>query len=105
MEIESREGCGLCGPWLDSFEFEEFKNNFEIYLDTLRPFGWRRIENACGGNTGRSLRILAFVKVFWESESACVVSAPAVPGACCTISGSEVKDGFVGRFYYLLVAS
>ena len=63
------------------------------------------IENACGGITGRSPRILAFVKVLWESESVCVESAPAVPGACGIIFGSAVKDGFVGRFYNLLVAS
>ena len=32
------------GAWLDSFEFKEFEEDFENYPDTLRPFGWRRIQ-------------------------------------------------------------
>ena len=32
------------GAWLDSFEFKEFEEDFEIHPDTLRPFGWRRID-------------------------------------------------------------
>ena len=27
----------------DNEEFEEFEDHFELRLDTLRPFGWRRI--------------------------------------------------------------
>ena len=45
QEIKSELWGGLRGAWLDSFEFEEFEEDFEIRLDTLRPFGWRRIQS------------------------------------------------------------
>ena len=34
---------GMRGAWLDSFEFKEFEEFLENCLDTLQPFGWRRI--------------------------------------------------------------
>ena len=34
------------GAWLDSFEFKEFEEDFEIRPDTLRRFGWRRIKRS-----------------------------------------------------------
>ena len=43
QEIRCSLGGGMRGAWLDSFDFEEFEDKFENCLDTLRPFGWRRI--------------------------------------------------------------
>ena len=38
------------GAWLDSLSSKNSKDNFENYLDTLRPFGWRRIAFPFGGS-------------------------------------------------------
>ena len=50
------------GAWLSSFEFKEFEE-FEIHPDTLRPFGWRRIEYAQRATTAATLRVPTVVKV------------------------------------------
>ena len=43
------------------FEFEEFEEDFEIHLDTLRPFGWRRIAFPYGGTPPPAPEFCAFV--------------------------------------------
>ena len=45
------------GPWLDSFEFKEIEEFFEIRLDTLRPFGWRRMTESGLERSGKRLRV------------------------------------------------
>ena len=49
------------GAWLDSFEFKEFEEDFEIRPDTLRPFGWRRIACPYGGTPPPAREFCAFV--------------------------------------------
>ncbi len=43
QEINSTGGCGMRGAWLDSFDSKNSKTISKTNLDTLRPFGWRRI--------------------------------------------------------------
>ena len=97
-ELGPREGFREPGIELDQMRYEDFAKVVLTRPHERERGGSGRIENACGGITGRSPRIWAFVMVLWESQGACVESAPAAPGACGAIFGSEVKTVALGYF-------
>ena len=45
------------GAWLDSLSSKNSKDYFDFHLDTLRPFGWRRMTESGLERSGKRLRV------------------------------------------------
>ena len=56
LEIKAWPG-GMRGPWLDSLSSKNSKTISKTNLDTLRPFGWRRMTESGLERSGKRLRV------------------------------------------------